>query len=326
MHSTTEVDLSKIVAPSTYRKTQSGLSLVGAVPEIASFEPQIDSIVNDISPLPLQQTVRRVFDDLIRLLDCLRMIGASLHQVGETLALFELINLEARALVEFTKTEALRVAQVNERLYDVFDGLAYAIGHDVRRVFENELQSLAADEPGHLAVGKISHAHGILTNCLQQSIITLAQVFDPRLDGRQLFNDSKTRCKQSLILCRDLWTIIKLMRRAGDKPDKNVLDLIVVEVKAFVNGTMQYLMYKDWEQFESFARQLISATGEQTDVSPLLHQFQCYLETLLGEVKMRAVVSDVLSDFFCAQLEGQESELGWIHDDLRLAFELYMAS
>ncbi len=327
MLSTTEADLSNIVAPLARHKTQSSLSLVGPVPEIASFEPQIDSIVTDISPLLLQQTVRRVFDDLIRLLDCLRMIGTSLHQVGETLALFELINLEARALVEFTKTEGLRVAQVNERLYDAFDGLAYAIGHDVRRVFESELQALSADEPGHLAVGKISHAHGILTNCLQQSIITLAQVFDPRLDGRQLFNDSKTRCKQSLILCRDVWTIIKLMRRAGDRPDKNVLDLIVSEVKAFLNGSMQYLMYKDWEQFETFAHQLISATGEQADVGPLLHQFLCYLETLLGEVKMRAVVSDVLADFFCARLDGQGIELGWIYDDdLRLAFELYMAS
>ena len=326
MHSTTEANLSKIVAPLTYHKTQSSLSLVGHAAEIASFEAQIDSIVNDISPLPLQQTVRRVFDDLIRLLDCLRMIGTSLHQVGETLALFELIDLEARALVEFTKTQALRVEHVNERLYDVLDGLAYAIGHDVRRVFECELQTLSADEPGHLVVGKISHAHGILTNCLQQSIITLAQVFDPRLDGQRLFNDSKMRCKQSLILCRDLWTIIKLMRRAGDKPDRNVLESIVAEVKAFLNGTMQYLMYKDWEQFETFAHQLISATGEQADVSPLLHQFLCYLETLLGEVKMRAVVSDVLADFFCAQLDGQGSELGWIHDDLRLAFELYMAS
>ena len=326
MLSTTEANPSKIAAPLAYNQIQSSLSLVGRVPEIASFEPQIDSIVADIWPLPLQQTVRRVFDDLIRLLDCLRMIGTSLHQVGETLALFELIDLEARALVEFMKTQAPGVEHENERLYDVFDGLVYAIGHDVRRVFESELQALSAHEPGYLVIGKISHAHGILTNCLQQSIITLAQVFDPRLDGRRLFNDSKARCKQSLILCRDLWTIIKLMRRVGDNPDKNVLDSIVAEVKAFLNGTMQYLMYKDWEQFEIFAHQLISATEEQADVSPLLHQFLCYLETLLGEVKMRAVVSDVLSDFFCAQLDGQECELGWISDDLRLAFELYMAS
>ena len=54
---------------------------------------------------------------------------------------------------------------------------------------------------------------------------------------------------------------------------------------------MRYLMFKDWEPCE----QMINATREalHADVLPgALNQLGCYLETMLSQVRLRAVLAD----------------------------------
>ena len=62
-------------------------------------------------------------------------------------------------------------------------------------------------------------------------------------------------------------------------------------------------MYSDWPQFESFC-ELIALPAEFGEVESTLHQFRCYLETLLGQVRMRAVLANV----FPVQFGGADSE------------------
>ena len=250
---------------------------------------------------------------------------ANLHQVAETLALLELVQADTLALLDFTEKQALQTEGISERLYEVLDGMSFALRHEVRRVFEDDLGDLSSEEPHEITQAKIADAHRILTNCLQQSIITLAQVFDPRLDGRQLFDNSKARLKQSLLLCKDLWTMINLVRRAERNFDADLINQVMDRVKAFRNGSMHYLMYRDWGHFERIVEELECSLRGELDSGPVLHQFLCYLETLLGQVKLRAVLAEVMTDFFCNQIGNKETELDWTTDELRLAYELYMA-
>jgi hypothetical protein len=143
-----------------------------------------------------------------------------------------------------------------------------------------------------LVYGKILHAHGLLTNSFQQSVITLLQFFKPNLETSTLFNDSELRLQQSLILCRDLSSLIRLVGRAQTQPQPNVLRKIVGRILEFRDGTMQYLMYKDWQGYESLALEVITAIENNLDSKPLLQRFLCYLEVLYEHVKMRAVLAD----------------------------------
>jgi hypothetical protein len=54
---------------------------------------------------------------------------------------------------------------------------------------------------------------------------------------------------------------------------------------------MEGLMYSDWPQFEGFCERINLLTAECPELQPVLHQFRCYLETLLGQVRMRAVLA-----------------------------------
>ena len=62
-------------------------------------------------------------------------------------------------------------------------------------------------------------------------------------------------------------------------------------VDAFGEGGQRYLMYKDWEALERFAEEIDSAR-DAGELSRTLHRFEAYLETLFGQVNMRAVLAD----------------------------------
>jgi hypothetical protein len=55
---------------------------------------------------------------------------------------------------------------------------------------------------------------------------------------------------------------------------------------------MELLMYSDWPQFESACQQ-INPQHDSQQLGAVLHQFRCYLETLLSQVRMRAVLANV---------------------------------
>jgi hypothetical protein len=284
--------------------------------ERLSLSSQIDLMLSESEDKPVLVAIRRVFLDLVRLLDCLHLMESNLHQVRETLALFELIQADTLALLDFAENVALKSEGLTPALYEVLDGMSFALKHELRRVFEENLSEPQANEPSEVTRAKFTDAHRVLTNCLQQSIITLAQVFDPRLDGRQLFDNSKARLKQSLTLCKDLWTMINVVKRAQRTHDEHSFAMVIDRVQGFRNTSMHYLMYRDWGNFERLSSELARAAKRETERGPLLHQFLCYLETLLGQVKLRGVLAELMPNVFCNESEDQ---------DKGLAFELYMA-
>jgi hypothetical protein len=272
-----------------------------AAPDHTSCRLQIDRVVTQIDSQQERQLVGAVFEDLLRLLECLSLIESHLRQVDaavETFALFQLIHDEARVLVEFIREDGLNCVARNEDLVDTLDGITFAVNHDLQRVFEtaphDQSDSATQKHTGsshHVVLGKLYRAHDILTNCLQQSTITLAVVFDPELESTRLFNNSDMRYRQSLQLCQDLSTLLQLVE-AAEKDDASLPSLIA-DLEKFRSASMECLMYSDWPQFESFSERIKLPATSETELETVLHQFRCYLETLLGQVRMRAVLANV---------------------------------
>jgi len=159
-------------------------------------------------------------------------------------------------------------------------------------VFETNPKPSNQSNKSHAIVGKLYRAHDLLTNCLQQSTITLAMVFDAELDGTKLFNNSDMRFRQSLQLCEDLGQLIQLVAASEGTPTQLELDSLVEGIQKFRNESMELLMYSDWPQFETVCAQ-IHPQADPRQLTAVLHQFRCYLETLLGQVRMRAVLANV---------------------------------
>lgn len=263
-------------------------------PSRAILQTQLNTLLEDVDEQMVRALMLRIFNDLARLLDYLRLAEAALEQEcapHENLAFFTLIHEEAAALREFIEQRALSAECINEQLRDALDGISFALRHEMRMVFEHELAGISATESDRTVRGRITHARGLLSNCFQQSLITLAQVFDPAVTGVQLFNDLPARVEQSIVLRRDLWSLVQLARRAEAGGDLETIITFIQYLETFRHGSMHFLMYKDWQVYERFVDEVM-ATGSVSELSPVLDRFACYLETLFGQVRMRAVLAN----------------------------------
>jgi hypothetical protein len=135
-------------------------------------------------------------------------------------------------------------------------------------------------------------------------------LFDPKLGGEQLFNNSDMRYRQSLQLCQDLATLIQLTETSEKENSESALAGLRAGIEKFRNESMECLMYSDWPQFESFCERIEVAVTKAPELEQVCHQFRCYLETLLGQVRMRAVLANVFPMQFGAEHADQRSAAG----------------
>lgn len=274
----------------------------------STARPLIDAMVSRIEPQAVSQIVGRVFEDLLRLLDCMDLIQSHLREVDqadETLVLYQLIYAEAHSLLAYIKDVALSNEALDQNLSETLDGIAFAVEHDVKRAFEGSMHGPGPTRSSEAVVGAIIRSHDVLTNCLQQSTISLALVFDSSLVGAKLFNNSATRLRESLKLCEDLAELIQIMDWVENNSSLDARVAMIEAVMKFRSEGMQFLMYSDWPEFERFCGKITSSC-EDSKPEALYHQFRCYLETLLGQVKMRAVFADASRDSVTIQCHEQE--------------------
>ena len=263
----------------------------------ANLQNEIDYVVNLIDDPQIREVSQTMLIELVRFFDWLNRIENNLHKLDtllENLSLLEVLEFECRSLIDYIDTKAIKAAAAagHDRLNDVLDGISYGITHDLRRIFERDLVRGVTEQSTPIVYGKILHAHGLLTNCFQQSTITLLQVFKPGMDASALFNDIELRLQQSLVLCKDLSSLMRFVRLSQANSDPDVLRTVTERILEFRDGSMQYLMYKDWRGYESLALEVITAIENNLDAKPLLHKFICFLELLYGHVKMRAVLAE----------------------------------
>ena len=262
----------------------------------ANLQYEIDCVLKLITDPQINEVTHSILIELLRFFDWLARIENNLHKLDtllESLSLLEVLEFEARSLMDYIVRKAIKVANAagNDRLSEVLDGISYGITHDLRRIFERDLVRGVTEQSTPIVYGKILHAHGLLTNCFQQSAITLLQVFKP-IDASALFNDIELRLQQSLSLCKDLSSLMRFVKLSQANSDPDVLRTVAQRILEFRDGSMQYLMYKDWRGYESIALEVINAIENNLDSRPLLHKFLTYLEVLYGHVKMRAVLAE----------------------------------
>ena len=252
--------------------------------------------------------VRPVLYEFLRLFGRLNLIESNLHKLDtllESLSILELVQFEVRSLLDFVN-DRLRTEGLSDKFREVLDGISYGLSHDVKRIFERELLGCAHSQSIPVVYGKILHAHGLLMNCFQQSTITLLQLLNPGLDALQLFNDTEERLRQSLALCNDLSSLLRIVRQAEVDPSQETQAAVVERIMEFRDTSMQFLMYRDWREFERLALAVITAVDSDREAKDLIHRFGCYLDVLYGHVKMRAVLRDI---FVTAEDDQEQSAI-----------------
>lgn len=272
-----------------------GPSAVGAA--TPDSRNRLEDLVGRVRPVKTRGVVRRVFADLARLLALLDEAEEALSTAGPfgaPLSALAEAHAGAELLHEFIRAEARELDEgdggMRAALHDVLDGTTYALRHELRRVYGDELRGLDTLRDAASVAAQIRRAVSLLRNCFRQATVALAQVFDPALDGAAIFGDSEARLEESLALAKELWVLAGRARRAAQERERASVVAFIEGVKRFRRGSMHHLMYRDWHEFERRARKALGARGVG-ELTPVLEEFSSYLEHLLAQVRRRAVLA-----------------------------------
>ena len=263
--------------------------------ESAEAVPQeLSAIAEKITPEALGADFHGVFAALTRQLEYLNFIETTLkggRTLKPLLPVFTLVSRESFELLEHIEKRALKYPHAEKWILEALDGTAYAVRMELRKAFDHELAGVRGERQPHYVYAKFENAHGLLRNCFQQSIVSLAQLFEPELEGTQLFEFFQTKLDESLSLRRELWKLLRAVRHAVEDRAEAKLPNLLEQLGSFREHSLRFLMYKDREAFERFCEEVETANGKP-ELTHVLHRFEAYLETLLSQVNMRAVLAD----------------------------------
>ena len=255
----------------------------------SNLQSQITLVINSISDLGLRVAVERILGDLVFMLDWLSLIGEDCSPADElekTLWMLEAAAVDARSLVSFIEDNAMQLEGLDDIVREAFDSSAYAIRLELKQIFGSESTQSTLDIRSSEVKAALIHAQGVLRNCFQHCLIDLMRVFDQNSSCSHLYADLWVRRERSMLLCRELAALIDVVATR----DANSALRIISKLVSFRENAMQLLMYRDWDDYESLSEQVIEALRKKESCADLLHRLACYLETLLAQVKTRAVL------------------------------------
>lgn len=260
-----------------------------------ALETKLAPLLEGIGADDVRELVREVFAYVSRLLGHVGEARAELERDESSAAvppLLRQVRVESRHLLTVIETGELRVEELGDELRDTLDSVAFAMGHELRRVYEVELIALDEAAGKRVSPAVAVRACGLFENCFQQAVITLAQAFDPAVTGVSIFEDYKERREQSLSLLAELSALVAKVKRweIGDGLLGNVS--VLRQVRRFRYQYMHLLMYRDWEEFEAFTDALEERYESPDEFAAAIHAFACYVETLYQQVSLRSVLAE----------------------------------
>ena len=254
--------------------------------------PAIAGVIRRIQDPVERKQAAKVFLELFRLLHYLEHADPDRvrdEDLRSAILIFSLITSEARLLIAYLERRVLKGMAAPSPLYEVYDSFVYCLPLELKKVINTELLDLSVTRQTEGIRARVENSHGILRDCFQQSIVQLAQMFDPGVDGQGIFPDFTAKLGQSLQLRDGLAGLIKELRDFQSRRDEASASQMKQAISDFYDNNMKLLMYRDWSGFELFYIEILKCASI-TGLQQITHRFETFLATLFREVQKRAVL------------------------------------
>ena len=290
-------DLSPTSAPEQ-EEDLTALVSAGATPATtaavaAVLPPLLASLVAGIEEPAPRRFMRDLFTETFKLLSQVGRLRDAVEQGGAPDGVQHVLAALKRSsayLLTNIETAELRVEGLPDALTEALEAASFALRHESRRVFEAELGGARGGQT--TTTQSVLRACALLENCFQQLTVCLARAFAPGLTGAAVFESYRRRREESLTLRLELQALL-ISIRAAEREFSVLTSLALLKrVNRFCDERLHFLNYKDWEDFERFADALELSYESDEAAGPLLHKFSCYVEALLSQVQLRAVLAD----------------------------------
>ena len=231
------------------------------------------------------------FGGILRSLEIVGRMLRNDEPMKQTLAVFAFIYEAANELISDINVRLDRFDDESSELFGMLDAASYTISIEIKKAFSYELSSVIGLRSASSIFARIESAYGVLNDNIQQLCAGFARLAEPGINAIDIFPVFHQKLDQSIELRRRLWEILTIVRKLESDATANGLVGLRGELKQFLSEPVSFLFYKDRETFERFCTE-IAITSEVTEAGPVLHRFSAYLETLFGQICIRAVLSN----------------------------------
>jgi len=237
----------------------------------------------------------RVFLELFRLLHYLDYADPA-HtdedQLKNTILIFSLTTSETRLLLTYLERRVLKALSPDSPAFALYDSFVYCLPFELKKVINTELLDISVTRQPDIVRARVENSHGILKDCFQQSVVQLAQAFDAKVEGRDIFPDFTAKLEQSVGLRDSLARLIRAVRQFQATRDEYLAVAMKEEISVFYDHNMKDLMYRDWSGFELFFIEILKCSSLPA-LAQISHRFETFLMTLYREVQKRSILQNV---------------------------------
>ncbi len=255
--------------------------------------PAVRELIHEIPDQTERRQAAKVFLELFRLLHYLEFTDPdrlSEESFRDTLLPFSLITSETRLLLSYIDRRVLKGRDSDEPLSQVYDSFVYCVPLELKKVLNTELTDISVTRQAENVRTRVENSHGILKDCFQQSIVQLAQAFEPEIDGASIFPDFMAKREQSLHLRDGLARVTRAVQEFQRNKDPATAQQMKTQISDFYDHNIKYLMYRDWSGFELFYIEILKC-GSLSGLTQIAHRFETFLVTLLREVQKRSILA-----------------------------------
>ncbi len=257
-------------------------------------EPLKSFAANERPMSPEDAELALILPKFAKVLKWLSVVGKMLQAdepLKPALLIFARVNEQVADVISYINNRLARFPNEEAELFGSLDAASYTASIELKKVYAQELTGIADLRPPPAICAGMETAYAMLNESFQQTLAGLARLVDPSVDVVSLFPSYRVNFERSLALRGDLWKLVRLTQTAEQEPEKKEVDLLNRALREFTHGSIRFLFYKDTETFERFVEEIL-VTKQKKDLVPLLHRFGAYLETLFGQVSMRAVLEN----------------------------------
>ena len=229
------------------------------------------------------------FGKILRWLSVVGEMLAADEPLKPALLIFSSVNEQIRELIGYINNRLERFPNEEAELFSSLDAASYTASIELKKVYTQELAGLARLRPTPSIYARMETAYSLLNEGFQQILAGFARLIDPKVNNLDLFPTFKIKFEQSLVLRQELWSLARLVQSAENDPMESNVQKLSDELRKFMKETVRFLFYKDTETVERFVEEIL-VTKQNKDLVPILHRFGAYLETLFGQVNLRAVL------------------------------------
>src|SRR5713101_9952989 len=257
--------------------------------------PAIAATIRGIGEPMERKQAAKVFLELFRLLHYLEFADpahADEESLKNTILIFSLITSETRLLLTYLERRVLKTLSPDSPGYPLYDSFVYCLPFELKKVINTELLDISVTRQPDIVRARVENSHGILKDCFQQSVVQLAQAFDAKMEGTDIFPDFTAKLEQSVGLRDSLARLIRAVRRFQASRDEQAAVEMKDEISHFYDHQMKDLMYRDWSGFELFFIEILKCTSLPA-LAQISHRFETFLMTLYREVQKRSILQNV---------------------------------